>query len=191
MAKDHKPPLRLIDLHTDWLLQYAPETTIYDPALYDGVTRRLGQIEGYLQGTSAAVMSCYRRAEDWTRYADPWAALGLLITRIEAEFPGRLLLGPDDSTRWRAEPEALLLGRHRRRRVRPPGAHARRPRPPRVAVRARGAAVPAGLHCLQPARRLVDDGRCSGPDRPRSRFPAGAGRPRRRTRPPDARPGPP
>ncbi len=110
MAKDHKPPLRLIDLHTDWLLQYAPETTIYDPALYDGITRRLGQIEGYLQGTSAAVLSCSRRAEDWARHADPWAALGQLITRIEAEFPGRLLIGPDDSTRWRAEPEALCWG---------------------------------------------------------------------------------
>ena len=83
------------------------ETTVFDPALYADVTGRLGQAEGYLQDTSAAVVSCYRRAEDWARRADPWAALGELIARIEAEFPGRLLIGPDDFARWLDDPDGL------------------------------------------------------------------------------------
>ena len=35
---------------------------------------------------------------------DPWRSLGELIARNEAEFSGRLLIGPADFTRWRAEP---------------------------------------------------------------------------------------
>ena len=101
------PLPRLIDLHCDWLLQYATETTVFDPALYAGTGARLAQSEGYLQGTSAAVLSCYRRADDWARQADPWSALGALIARIEAEFPGRLLIGPDDVARSRDDPDGL------------------------------------------------------------------------------------
>jgi membrane dipeptidase len=93
-------PQRLIDLHTDWLLQYAPETTLFDPERYPRVAQRLGQAEGYLQTTWAAVLSCYRSAEDWAGQADPWRALAELITRIEAEFAGRLLIGPEDHARW-------------------------------------------------------------------------------------------
>lgn len=104
-----RPP-RLIDLHTDWLLQYAPETTLYDPALYPGVASRLGQSEGYLVGTWVAVLSCYRRSEDWARQADPWAALGTLIARLEAEFPGRLLTGRDDLARCLDDPDGLCWG---------------------------------------------------------------------------------
>ena len=100
-------PPRLIDLHCDWLLQYASETTVFDPALYEGTSGRLGQAEGYLSGTSAAVLSCYRRVDDWARQADPWSALAALITRIEAEFPGRILIGPDDHARWLDDPEGL------------------------------------------------------------------------------------
>src|SRR5436305_9674385 len=110
MAQDHVPPPRLIDLHTDWLLQYAPETTTFGPGLYEEVARRLGQADGYLQGTSAAVLSCYRRAEDWARQADPWAALGQLIARLEAEFPGRLLIGPDDLARCLDDRDGLCWG---------------------------------------------------------------------------------
>src|SRR5512135_515613 len=102
--------MRLIDLHTDWLLQYAPETTIFDPALCARISGRLGQAEGYLQGTWAAVLSCYRSADDWARQPDPWAALGALLTRIEAEFPGRLLIGPADVARWHDDPEGLCWG---------------------------------------------------------------------------------
>lgn len=100
-------PPRLIDLHTDWILQYAQETTVFDPALYPGVTARLGQAEGYLQGTWIAILSCYRKTEDWANQADPWAALGELLTRIEAEFSGRLLIGPDDLARCLDDPEGL------------------------------------------------------------------------------------
>jgi len=93
-------PLRLIDLHCDWLLQYAAESTVFDPSLYSGVGPRLSQAEGYLTGTSAAVMACYRRSEDWSRQADPWQTLGELLARVEAEFPGRILTGPADFERW-------------------------------------------------------------------------------------------
>ncbi|WP_406697250.1 membrane dipeptidase [Singulisphaera sp. Ch08] len=105
-----KTPPRLIDLHTDWILQYAQETTVFDPALYPGVLGRLGQSDGYLQGTWVAILSCYRRAEDWSSQADPWAALGALIARIEAEFPGRLLIGPEDLARCLDDPEGLCWG---------------------------------------------------------------------------------
>jgi membrane dipeptidase len=102
--------MRLIDLHTDWLLQYAPETTVFDPALYAQFAERLGQAEGYLQGTWAAVLSCYRSADDWASQADPWSALGILITRLEAEVPGRLLIGPADVARWLDDAEGLCWG---------------------------------------------------------------------------------
>lgn len=101
---------RLIDLHVDWLLQYAPETTLFDATLYGGVRARLGQVEGYLGATGAAILSCYRRAEDWARHEDPWRALGELLTRYEAEFPGRLLMGAEDLERWRRDPEGLTWG---------------------------------------------------------------------------------
>jgi membrane dipeptidase len=100
-------PIRIIDLHTDWLLQYAGETTVYDSSLYPGVASRLGQAVGYLQATSAAIVSCFRREADWSAQPDPWAALDALITRIEAEFPGRVLRDPIDVTRWQDEPEGL------------------------------------------------------------------------------------
>ena len=101
---------RLIDLHTDWILQYATESTAFDPALYERVTNRLGQAEGYLQATSAAVLSCYRDADDWAGQADPWKALGDLIARIEAEFSGRLLMGSEDWRRWEDDPDGLCWG---------------------------------------------------------------------------------
>lgn len=103
-------PPRLIDLHVDWLLQYATEITLFDPDLYAGTTSRLGQVEGYLGATSVAILSCYRRAEDWARHDDPWRALGELLTRYEAEFPGRLLIGPDDLERWRRDQAGLTWG---------------------------------------------------------------------------------
>jgi membrane dipeptidase len=102
--------MRLIDLHVDWLLQYAPETTVFNPDLYSGVAGRTGQLSGYLQSTRAAILSCYRRAEEWATLADPWAALGDLIARIEAEFPGRLLIGPDDFDRWQDDRDGLAWG---------------------------------------------------------------------------------
>ena len=102
--------MRLIDLHVDWLLQYARETTVFDPALYPGTANHTSQLEGYLQTTRAAILACYRGADDWARQADPWRALGDLITRIEAEFPGRLLIGPDDFDRWQDDRDGLAWG---------------------------------------------------------------------------------
>ncbi len=72
--------------------------------------RRLGQSEGYLTSTSTAVLACYRRLEDWENQADPWRALGDLIARIEAEFPGRLLIGADDHARWEDDADGLCWG---------------------------------------------------------------------------------
>ncbi len=97
----------LIDLHTDWLLQYAPESTLFDAKLYDGVAARWPQSVAYLQTTSAAILSCYRRGADWASQSDPWLALEALITRIEAEFPGRILRDPIDFHRWRDSNDGL------------------------------------------------------------------------------------
>ena len=65
---------------------------------------RLDQVDGYLTGTGIAVLTCGRRAGDWTQQPDAWKTLGEMIARYEAEFSGRLLIGPDDVTRWSAEP---------------------------------------------------------------------------------------
>jgi len=99
--------MRLIDLHVDWLLQYAGETVVFEPSLNPDVGARLGQADGYLQATRAAVVSCYRNAADWAAQPDSWAALGQLLARVEAEFPGRLLIGPDDFARWLDDGDGL------------------------------------------------------------------------------------
>lgn len=98
---------RLIDLHVDWPLQYAAESTTFEPSLYADVPSRLSQADGYLGATWAAFVALFRREEDWARRADPWRALGDLLARVEAEFSGRLLLGPDDLARRRDDPEGL------------------------------------------------------------------------------------
>ncbi len=96
--------MRLIDLHCNWALQYAGETCHYDTAVYADLRTRLDQVEGYLTGAGIAVLTCGRRVRDWARQPDAWKALGEMIARYEAEFSGRLLIGPDDVTRWNAEP---------------------------------------------------------------------------------------
>jgi membrane dipeptidase len=102
--------MRLIDLHADWLLQYAQETVGFEPSLYPRIDACQSQLAGYLQSTRASILSCFRGADDWAKQADPWAALGQLITRIEAEFPGRLLIGPDDFERWQDDRDGLAWG---------------------------------------------------------------------------------
>ena len=102
--------MRLIDLHVNWLLQYAPETSVFNAALYPEIAARTSQLEGYLQTTRAAIIGCNRCVEDWATQSDPWAALGQLITRVEAEFPGRLLIGPDDFDRFQEDREDLTWG---------------------------------------------------------------------------------
>lgn len=103
--------MRLIDLRCDWSLQYAAESTQYDPADYPEIPPRVPRLDGYLMGTSLAVLVCRRKPADWARRDDRWHALGEMIARYEAEFSGRLLRGPEDVARWRAEPaDALCWG---------------------------------------------------------------------------------
>jgi membrane dipeptidase len=96
--------MRLIDLHCNWALQYACESSQYDAQHYGDIPARRSQLEGYLTGTSAAILPCARRTADWATQQDPWQALGEMVARYEAEFSGRLLYGPEDRARWRAEP---------------------------------------------------------------------------------------
>ena len=91
--------VRLIDLHCNWLRQYARETTTFDPAAHAAIPERLAQLTGYMTATSAAVLASARTAADWEAQPDPWRSLGELIARNEAEFSGRLLIGPADFTR--------------------------------------------------------------------------------------------
>ena len=103
--------MRLVDLHCDWLRQYATETTLHDPGLYPEIPGRVGRLDGFLLGTSLAVLACARKAEDWARQPDPWHSLGLLIARYESEFTGRILRDADDVARWRSWPaEGLCWG---------------------------------------------------------------------------------
>ncbi len=96
--------VRLIDLHCNWLSQYAPETTTFRAPTYAEIPQRLKQLSGYMTATSAAVLCCTRPPADWELLPDPWRSLGDLIARFEAEFCGRLLIGPTDLSRWRSEP---------------------------------------------------------------------------------------
>ena len=99
--------MRLIDLHVDWLLQYATESSTFPAEHYPRIAGRLGQSEAYLQSAEAAIVACYRSAGDWATRADPWSALFELIARVEAEFSGRILIGPEDLRRWEDEPDGL------------------------------------------------------------------------------------
>ena len=105
-------PMRLIDLHCDWLQQYANECTLFDPALLCGdaatawPARRL--LAGHVAGCSRLHL---RKPEDWDRQGDRWASLAAMLAVYEAEFAGRLLIAPHDVARWRAEPaDCALLG---------------------------------------------------------------------------------
>jgi membrane dipeptidase len=99
--------MRLIDLHVDWLLQYAAESTVFDPADFPDIAHWIGQAEGYLGATSAAILACYRTDADWARRADSWPGLIELIARVEAEFSGRVLRDPEDIPRWNDDPDGL------------------------------------------------------------------------------------
>ncbi len=104
---------RLIDLYVPWPRQYAAETTLFDATSYAEIPGRLDQLEGYLSATWAAVVVVDHTAAEWQRIEDRWRALADLIARVEAEFCGRLLIGPADGQRWRDDPDGLtwaLLG---------------------------------------------------------------------------------
>jgi membrane dipeptidase len=96
--------MRLVDLQCDWLRQYATETTVYEGGLYPEVPGRVGRLDGYMLGTSLAVLVCARKADDWSRQPDAWRSLGLMIARYEAEFAGRIIRDAGDVARWRSSP---------------------------------------------------------------------------------------
>ncbi len=168
--------MRLIDLHVDWLLQYAGESTIFDPAEFPDLADWIGQADGYLGATSAAILACYRNDADWARRADPWAGLEQLVTRIEAEFPGRVLRDPDDLASMERRPGRPDLGGDRRRGLRPARAGRDRPRPPAGPAPPRRPALPADLHGDEPAGGLVGARRRPRAARPRPAVPGDAGR---------------
>jgi membrane dipeptidase len=97
-------PPRLIDLHCNWLSQYAAEANLYEPSDLGAMAERTGRLDGYMSGAAAAVLVCARPAQDWARRNDPWRSLDELIVRYESEFAGRLLFGRGDVNRWLAEP---------------------------------------------------------------------------------------
>ncbi|MHB1558643.1 MAG: membrane dipeptidase [Isosphaeraceae bacterium] len=98
--------MRLVDLHCDWLRQYADETTQHLGRSEPALSSRLGRLDGYLLGTSLAVLACTYRpgaeAEASATSADPWSALGLMLARYESEFAGRLIRDPPDVALWRS-----------------------------------------------------------------------------------------
>ncbi len=96
--------VRLIDVHCNWLRQYAPEITTFGPPANGESPERLKPLGGYMTATAAAVLGCGYAPAEWARDSDPWRSLGELIARYEAEFCGRLLISPVDLNRWRSEP---------------------------------------------------------------------------------------
>lgn len=98
--------MRLVDLHCDWLRQYADETTQHLGPPEPALSSRLGRLDGYLLGTSLAVLACTYQpgpeAETPPAPPDPWGALGLMLARYESEFAGRLIRDPADVSLWRS-----------------------------------------------------------------------------------------
>jgi membrane dipeptidase len=103
-------PPRLIDLHIHWQLQYAPESDPLDEPAAAEIAARIDQLEGYLSTTWAAILSCRGNQRGSSGPCEPWAELADCLARHEAEFPGRLLIGPDDFARWQADPNGLMWG---------------------------------------------------------------------------------
>jgi membrane dipeptidase len=83
-------------------------TSGFDPAAYSEMPGRQAQLDGYLSGTTAAVLTCARTTADWARQPEPWPALLELVTRYESEFTGRLLIARADVERWNSEPPDSL-----------------------------------------------------------------------------------
>jgi len=97
--------MRLIDLRCHWFRQYYPELTNFDRSADADLKGRVSQLDGYLSETSAAVLLCSRTPADWANTPEPWRLLADLIARYQAEFSGRILMGPDDAERWAKEPK--------------------------------------------------------------------------------------
>lgn len=100
-------PGRLVDLHVAWLRQYAGETELFEPSVAERVRPGIGQVEGYLGGTGAAIVWISLDEVNRTRFPNARNALAEQIARIEAEFSGRLLANRDDHARWRMDDGGL------------------------------------------------------------------------------------
>ena len=86
------PASRLIDLQIDWFRQYAPEIELPGCPSQD-VRPRIPRVDEYFSHTSVAFVSCGKTAD--------------LLPRVEAEFSGRILHGPEDLARFREDPSGL------------------------------------------------------------------------------------
>ena len=53
--------VRLIDVHCDWIRQYAPETNMFDLPERTELAERLEQLSGYMTATSVAFLCCAAR----------------------------------------------------------------------------------------------------------------------------------
>jgi hypothetical protein len=94
-APDPAPdPPRLVDLGITWLDQYRRDLGL------DGPEPAMDRLEGYLGATRLAFL---RVRGDGPRPLDDQ------LTRLEAEFCGRLILGPEDWQRFEAEPADRAL----------------------------------------------------------------------------------
>ena len=104
--------VRLIDMHCNWLGQYAARDDDVQPVGIHRDSTPAEAVERLHDGDlRCPALLSQRSAADWELQPDPWRALGELITRYEAEFAGRLLIGPADFKRWRSEPpEGLTWG---------------------------------------------------------------------------------
>jgi microsomal dipeptidase-like Zn-dependent dipeptidase len=100
--------MRIIDLHARWPQQYAADLAGPESELARRIGPRLSQLAGYLSGTAAAFLVCGPGVGNWPAGAGCWRRLGETLRLVEAEFSGRLLLGPGDVQRWRAEPKPPL-----------------------------------------------------------------------------------
>jgi membrane dipeptidase len=96
--------MRLVDLHCDWLRQYAAETTLYAADMHPEVIGRVGRLDGYLLGTSLTALACTGKPEDWSGQSGGWSLLGLMLARYESEFTGRIIRDAGDVARWRSMP---------------------------------------------------------------------------------------
>ena len=112
VASSRRQPMRLIDLHCNWALQYAGETCQYDPAAYAEIRPRLGQVDGYLSGPASRrlpVAAAPMTGASMRSLADPgrndWPVMKLSFqaaccwvrTTSSAGMPSRLLVSAGES----------------------------------------------------------------------------------------------
>lgn len=106
MTIDGPPPARLVDLGIDWLRQYAGESTLYEAKVAPWPADRLAEVDGYLSSTVVALV--WINPDPDSAGPTAWASVMDRFARVEAEFAGRLLVGPADLERLDAEAPGSL-----------------------------------------------------------------------------------